>query len=58
MPIFASCGALATGLAAMGFFLTDFIDGFLARKLHVQSFFGSLLDALSDKAFGIVCLVL
>ena len=42
----------------MGFFLTDFIDGFLARKLHVQSFFGSLLDALSDKAFGIVCLLL
>lgn len=58
VPIFASYGALATGLAAMGFFLTDFIDGFLARKLHVQSFFGSLLDALSDKAFGIVCLLL
>ena len=58
VPLIASCGALATGLAAMGFFLTDFIDGFLARKLHVQSFFGSLLDALSDKAFGIVCLVL
>ena len=58
IPIFASCGALATGLAAMGFFLTDFIDGFLARKLKVQSFFGSLLDALSDKAFGIVCLIL
>ena len=58
VPIFASYGALATALAAMGFFLTDFIDGFLARKLHVQSFFGSLLDALSDKAFGIVCLLL
>ena len=58
VPIFASYGAIATGLAAMGFFLTDFIDGFLARKLHVQSFFGSLLDALSDKAFGIVCLLL
>jgi phosphatidylglycerophosphate synthase len=58
IPIFASYGALATGLAAMGFFLTDCIDGFLARKLNVQSFFGSLLDALSDKAFGIVCLIL
>lgn len=58
VPIFTSCGALTTGLAAMGFFLTDFIDGFLARKLKVQSFFGSLLDALSDKAFGIVCLCL
>lgn len=58
IPIFTNAGAFATGLAAMGFFLTDFIDGFLARKLHVQSFFGSLLDALSDKAFGIVCLIL
>ncbi len=58
IPIFTSFGAAYTGLAAMGFFLTDFIDGFLARKLHVQSFFGSLLDALSDKAFGIVCLIL
>lgn len=58
IPIFTNCGALTTGLAAMGFFLTDFIDGFLARKLHVQSFFGSLLDAVSDKAFGVVCLLL
>ncbi len=58
VPIFTSCGALVTGLAAMGFFLTDFIDGTLARKLKVQTFFGSLLDAISDKAFGIVCLLL
>ncbi len=58
IPIFTNCGAASTGLAAMGFFLTDFIDGFLARKLHVESFFGSLLDAVSDKAFGIVCLIL
>lgn len=58
IPIFFSYGALATALSAMGFFITDFIDGHLARKLHVESFFGSLLDALSDKAFGIVCLLL
>ena len=58
IPIFTNFGSLTTGLAAMGFFLTDFIDGFLARKLHVQSFFGSLLDAVSDKTFGIVCLIL
>ena len=58
VPIFTKMGTLATGLAAMGFFLTDFIDGFLARKLHAQTFFGSLLDAVSDKAFGIICLLL
>ncbi len=58
IPVYAVHGALATALAAIGFFSTDFIDGFLARKLHVQSFFGSILDALSDKAFGIVCLLI
>lgn len=58
VPIFFSKGSFITALAAMGFFLTDFIDGFLARKLKAQTFFGCLLDALSDKAFGIVCLLL
>lgn len=58
VPVYYLGGAMAAGLAAIGFFATDFIDGFLARKLHVESFFGCLLDALSDKAFGIVCLLL
>ena len=58
VPIFLNCGSFTTALAAAGFFLTDCIDGFLARKLRVETFFGSLLDALSDKAFGIVCLML
>lgn len=58
IPIFLKLGSLTAGLSAIVFFLTDFIDGKLARKLKVQSFFGSLLDGLSDKAFGIVCLIL
>lgn len=58
VPIFKMHGGLTTALAAMCIFATDFIDGQLARRLHVQSFFGSLLDSISDKAFGIICLVL
>lgn len=58
VPIFSSGGGIAAGLAAMGFFITDFIDGQLARRLKVQSFFGSLLDSISDKLFGIICLIL
>lgn len=58
IPIFLNCGSFITALAASGFLVTDCIDGFLARKLKVQSFFGSLLDALSDKTFGIICLLL
>lgn len=58
VPIFKNSGSFTAGLAAAGFFLTDFIDGKLARGLKVQTFFGSLLDGLSDKAFAIICLVL
>lgn len=58
VPVFLQCGSFVTALAAAGFLVTDCIDGFLARKLKVQSFFGSLLDAVSDKAFGIICLLL
>lgn len=58
VPIYHAYGALTTACTVAMFFLTDMIDGQLARRLHVQSFFGSLLDGLSDKAFGIVCLFL
>lgn len=56
IPIFANLGYLGASIAALGIFATDFIDGKLARKFHVESFFGSLLDGISDKMFGIVCL--
>lgn len=38
--------------------LTDFFDGLLARKFHVQSLFGSLLDTVADKVFGIVIVLI
>lgn len=56
IPIFLNLGAIPAALTALGFFATDFIDGQLARRFHVQTFFGSLLDAVADKAFGIVCI--
>lgn len=43
-------------LVIAGFlFLTDFIDGYLARKYRVQTFFGSLIDAVADK---VLCITL
>lgn len=30
-------------------YLSDFLDGFIARKFHVSSFFGAMLDAVADK---------
>lgn len=51
-------GVLATAMVCVGLFITDFIDGKLARLWHVQSFFGSLLDSLSDKLFAIISLII
>lgn len=39
-------------------FLTDTLDGFLARKLKASSIFGALLDAAADKLLGIAYLCL
>ena len=58
IPIFIRYGGFVTGFVALAFLLTDCIDGFLARHLNAQSFFGCILDAISDKVFGIVCLAL
>jgi len=39
-------------------FLTDFLDGVLARKFRVQTLFGSLLDTVADKALSIMLLIM
>lgn len=56
--IYLFWGLFPTAIVSIGIFLTDFIDGKLARMWHVQSFFGSLLDGLSDKLFGIISLII
>ena len=38
--------------------LTDMLDGIFARSFHVQSLFGSILDAVADKMFGIMILLI
>lgn len=43
---------LAVGVFALGA-LTDWLDGYLARKLDQVSTFGKLMDALIDKVFVI-----
>ena len=37
---------------------TDFFDGWLARKLDVQSGFGRMLDPIADKLMVATCLML
>lgn len=38
--------------------ITDFLDGLLARKFHVQSLFGTIMDVVADKVFGIIIIII
>ncbi|MEG0794411.1 MAG: CDP-alcohol phosphatidyltransferase family protein [Bacilli bacterium] len=54
IPIFINMGGVVAATIAATCYLTDFIDGFLARKLHASTFFGSMFDGITDKAFNLV----
>lgn len=45
-------------LISLILFLTDAIDGFLARTFRVSTFFGSAMDAFSDKALNTISFIL
>lgn len=51
--IFAIKGASFGALVTIILFATDFIDGFLARRLNASTFFGAGMDALCDKLLNI-----
>lgn len=38
--------------------ITDFLDGLLARTFHVQSLFGTIMDVVADKVFGIIIIII
>lgn len=54
IPIFKVLGGSAAALFSGLFLLTDWIDGFLARKFKASTFFGALFDGACDKAYGII----
>ena len=47
--IYVYHGPSVCALITIILFLTDAIDGFLARRLKISTFLGSMLDAFSDK---------
>lgn len=58
VPAFINHGGLtAAGISAFCY-LTDLIDGVLARKLKVASFFGSAFDGIADKLFSVANFVI
>lgn len=54
IPIYQNYGGMYVGILALICYLTDSIDGILARKLGASTFFGALFDGVADKLFTIV----
>lgn len=58
LPIYFTYGALTASITAGILTITDFIDGKVARGLKIQTMLGSILDSISDKCLGIICLLI
>lgn len=58
IPIYLYWGWGITALVVGVLFTTDFLDGTLARRFHVETFFGFILDSIADKAFAIIILAI
>lgn len=57
--VYSLYGTKVVGLILAFLFATDWIDGYLARKYKVSTFFGSIMDAICDKMLMIVaCTIL
>ena len=55
---FVASDGVPTRLALIGIAsLTDFLDGWLARRTHVASRFGALLDPVADRFFVLAVVV-
>ncbi|MBE6148678.1 MAG: hypothetical protein E7167_04265 [Firmicutes bacterium] len=57
LPIYLKHGGAAAALLSIGCYLTDWIDGIIARKCHVSTFFGSVFDGVADKMFSVANLI-
>lgn len=58
IPIYKVKGGVVAGVISLICYLTDSIDGFLARKWEASTFFGALFDGIADKLFTIINFVL
>lgn len=54
IPVYQNYGGLAVGFLSLICYLTDSIDGILARHWNASTFFGAFFDGVADKLFTIV----
>lgn len=58
LPVFKAFGGVAAAIYSVIFMLTDWIDGKLARSFNASTFFGSMFDGATDKAFIVLTFAL
>ncbi len=54
VPIYKNLGGFYVGILSLICYLTDSIDGILARGMKASTFFGALFDGVADKLFTII----
>ncbi len=54
VPIYKTYGGIYAGLVSLICYLTDSIDGILARTLKASTFFGALFDGFADKLLTVI----
>lgn len=57
IPVYFWYGGLTAAFLTAICYITDLLDGILARRLKCATFFGSIFDGFSDKVFNIVNLL-
>ncbi len=54
VPIYKTFGGYSVSILALICYLTDSIDGILARKFKASTFFGAIFDGAADKLFTLM----
>ena len=54
IPVYYNFGAKYVAIISLISYLTDFIDGTLARKYNASTFFGAIFDGVVDKLLTII----
>lgn len=57
-PIYHRYGGVAAASLCVFCYFTDFLDGLIARRAHVSTFLGSIMDGTADKLFTVANLIL
>lgn len=53
-----NAASVSAGVIFLGASLTDYLDGYLARRNHAVSNLGKILDPLADKVMIVACLIM